>query len=1262
MQYRDLIQFDPIQSVIELSKANELSEAKNHIKTYVISDRMAKQLKDLVFPQLQIDRPQDNKGILIVGNYGTGKSHLMSVISSIAEYPELLTDLENEAVRQSAQSIAGRFKVTRVEIGSTTKSLRDILLGEMETALAKWGISYQFPAAHEVTTNKEFIIEAMSELESKYPGQGLLLIVDELLDYLSSRKERDLILDLGFLREIGEVSGSTTFRFLGGLQESLFDNPQFAFVGQRLRRVRDRFEQVRIAREDIAYVVSHRLLRKTDTQLAQITEHLRQFTPLYGQLAERLEEYALMFPIHPAYIETFERVYVAEKREVLKTFSLAIQAKLEDEVPSAQPGLIAYDHYWNVLRDNPSMRSLENVSEVVERSNVLESRINNAFERKYQYLLPMATRIIHALSVQRLTTENIRTAIGPTAEELRDNLCLYTAIPEQTAEFLLGQVNIALKQIMRTVSGQFISYNEENGQYYLDVDKVIDFDAKISQRGSLMGNDELNRYFFDALAQTLNFHNITTYVPNFRIWLHQIPWLNHQVTRPGYFFFGKPNDRSTAQPPRDFYVYILPPFGEQKWEDEERSDEVIFNLTGLGDEFKEMVRTYAGARAMSTESVDHQRAYADKADTHLGLLNRWLRDRLGNHLQVIHEGDAQLVRAILPATRSSASQTLDELIDLVSAHLLEPEFNDQYPDYPAFTRATQPITEEARPVNAMEAVRYLAGRGGRTRMVTTVLEGLNLVDEAGMVRPYDSAYASYFLKLLQNKADVNQVVNRGELITTVAGGVEAPIEKDLQFNLEPEWIVVVLLALVHHGDMVLNVDGRENLDAGSLERAATLTIDQLTGFRHYKRPKGVPIEVWVMVFETLGLSPGLIRVEADRGQAVQELSRTVNAELEHIVTLQGQLQQGGLRLWNVPLFTDNYSIEIQGGTVVGTDQPNVTLSQTELIPHFRRYKSFLETLNRFDSVGKLANLKLRLLDVKEAGEDKVVIARAEKLLNLVNQLQSLTTYLAAAEGQLPDNHPWSELAIEKRRQLIDNVRSFGRGDVELNATTQRQELEQLKKDYIEAYSLLHRQMVLGPAGIEQKHRLLQDDRLAVLEKLGAIDLLSRDELETWRNGVQGLKENGDFHEGVLQDSPTAAGFRPIVYRDQTFNATDKLEQHEVQLGDILQRWQQALVNGLQSDTAQQSIASMTPQEQALIQQFLSQGDGDLTVPNGFPGAANRALQGIDALTIQVEALVNALKQGGLPCTPQQLEKRFQAFVEQTMRGHDARNTRLTLDQ
>ena len=85
MRYQDLVQFDPIDSVIQLTDANDADYANQLLSTYVISDRMAEVLDELVIEQLQFNRPADNKGLLIVGNYGTGKSHLMSVISTIAE-------------------------------------------------------------------------------------------------------------------------------------------------------------------------------------------------------------------------------------------------------------------------------------------------------------------------------------------------------------------------------------------------------------------------------------------------------------------------------------------------------------------------------------------------------------------------------------------------------------------------------------------------------------------------------------------------------------------------------------------------------------------------------------------------------------------------------------------------------------------------------------------------------------------------------------------------------------------------------------------------------------------------------------------------------------------------------------------------------------------------------------------------------------------------------------------------------------------------
>ena len=1265
MKYRDLIQFDPIDSIIQLREADEKQQAARLVRTYVISQRMADQLANLVFEQLQLSRPVDNRGVLIVGNYGTGKSHLMAVISALAEHADLVDQVRNPAVRAAAGAIAGRFKVLRAEIGGVEKSLRDIVLDELEHFLHDMGLPFTFPPASQVANNKGALIEAMGLFQERYPGQGLLLVLDELLDYLRTREERALILDLGFLRELGEIVELTPFRFVAGVQETLFDNPRFAFVAEQLRRVRDRFEQVRIAREDIAYVVSQRLLRKTDEQTARVTEHLQRFAGLYPPLAERMGEFAGLFPIHPAYIETFERVYIAEKREVLRTFSQAIRGLLDEEVPGDQPGVISYDSYWGVLRDNPSLRTLPGVSRVVEASSVLEGRVRNAYTRPA--LQPVALRIIDGLSVHRLTTSDINTPLGVTAEELRDGLFLWTAMPGQVADasFLADNVTSALREIMRTVSGQFISHNDANGQYYLDPAKVIDFDAQIDQRGDFMQASDLNRYFFDGMQQLLGL-STTTYSSGYKIWAYELPWSERNVTRPGYLFFGNPDERSTAQPPRDFYVYILPPFGNARREPaaqaDPKADEVILALHGLDSEFEEIVRRFAGARMLATTASEHRQTYDDKADGYLRNLMHWLRENLPGRLQISYRGVDRTVAQVLAQTRSSASRDPEELIKIIAAQLLAPNFGDVYPDYPHFSRLTQPISEAGRAASAQDAIRYIALRT-RTNLAIGVLEGLGLLDGEENVRTGESPYARFLLEKLLSKPDSNQVVNRGEVIEQVATHTH-PVFKDLRFGLEPEWVGVVLTALVFDGQITLNLGGNLTLDAGNVDRAAATALADLADFRHYGRPKDLPLSAWKLIFDGLGLQASLLQGDQTRVAAVQELQAGVQAELQQVVRWQTAVQ-GGLRLWNESLFTDQIDYSTQSGQLVAHgDLPDVSLARTELLPALRQTKEFLETLGRYNTPGKLRNLRLSEPEIGTALTARRAALRTEQILDVIGQLQPVAAYLAEAQANLPAEDAWAQASREAKTELLNDLRRAVKGQGTFDLTAWQRRLEALRRQYGQVYAGLHRQHVLGPADDDRRVRIMRDDRVGQLKTLADIDILSSAELQGWITAISAIKPCRQFHDGLLADSPTCShcSFRPVQTAGGA-SASQQLAFLDERLDTIQEQWHAALRDALGSDTARQSIAGMTPQERQPLEAYLAGDDpANQTLPAGLVQAANQALRGIDTVSLPMDGLLAALKAGGLPCTVEQLSQRFAGYVRGAMAGHDARNTRLTLDE
>ena len=187
MKYSELISFDPIEDVIQLTSANDTDKAREYVRTYVMSDDMAGNLKTLVIDQLQMDEVIDNKGVLIVGNYGTGKSHLMSVISAVANDAGYIEYLQNRTFAKDAERIAGKFEVLRFELTGVTMPLREIVLGFIEDDFADRGIRFETPDFSKVKDNKKLMLDVMVAFHKKYPDRGYLIVVDELLNFLASR-------------------------------------------------------------------------------------------------------------------------------------------------------------------------------------------------------------------------------------------------------------------------------------------------------------------------------------------------------------------------------------------------------------------------------------------------------------------------------------------------------------------------------------------------------------------------------------------------------------------------------------------------------------------------------------------------------------------------------------------------------------------------------------------------------------------------------------------------------------------------------------------------------------------------------------------------------------------------------------------------------------------------------------------------------------------------------------------------------------------
>ncbi|HKZ86416.1 MAG TPA: DUF6079 family protein [Anaerolineae bacterium] len=1232
MHYRDLVRFESIETVIQLREADAKDEARRLVETYVISERMADQLVRLIIPQLQIDKPKDNKGLLIVGNYGTGKSHLMSVISAIAEHADLVEKLrqpESGDVRKAAQQIAGKFKVIRTEIGGVTRPLRDIVFDELTAGLAEMGIKHTFPSMSEVSNNKDLLVAMMGAFQEKYPDQGLMLVVDELLEFLRTRDQMAIVLDLSFLREVGEVCRLTRFRFVAGLQESLFDSPRFQFVADSIRRVKDRFEQVRIAREDVAYVVAERLLRKSDKQKAQIREHLEKFTPLYGTMAEKLDEFVRLFPVHPAYLNVFERVYVVEKRQALKTISLAMAALLDRPVPDSEPGLIAYDAYWQFMIDDPSLRSIPDVKEVMDKSKVLEDRVTHAFTRPQ--LKPMALRIIRALSVHRLTTDSLDAALGATADELRDDLCLYAPMPEMDADFLKTTVESTLSAILTTVSGQFISFNPENGQYYLDLKKDIDFDAQIAAKAEVLSDDQLNQYYFQALASLLETGD-TRYVTNFNIWQHEVEWRGHGINRPGYLFLGTPNERSTAQPPREFYLFMLQPFKMPEFKDEQRADEVFFRLAKRDADFESRLRLYGGAKEMSGFASSSTRGtYVKKAEDHLKRLLAWLRDNLNQCFEVTHAGVTKTVLEwIKGASGARSNLSPRELVNAVAANRLKTKFDDDLKDYPEFAFG-DPVTQANIGAMATEAIQWLTG-SVKTKPGAIVLDGLELKD-GDRVRARESRYGKYFLSLLHKKGE-GQVVNRPEIMEDAHG-----VERDARFRLEPEWVAVVLLALAYQGEIALAIPGKK-IDAGNLEDAMRAGIADLREFRHIERPKGLPVGALQTLFELLGLATGLV-TSNDQDKMVTDLQARVSEHLNRTVTTLRQAQTG-LPCWNTAV--------LEGAT------------KADAVKRIEGYKTFLESLQTYNTPGRLKNFKYSTDEVQARRADKALAAEIEELGRVVDALQPLTGYLGVALAVLPGDDALAEKIRKTQESQLARLRDpRQRRQSQLRATLIG-ELETLKREYIKTYLDLHKKARLNMAEDARKGKLGSDPRFERLKMLARIEFMPTAQLREFQTAYASLRTCQAIGESDLATSPICPNckYRPIEEL-MTVSAQTQLARLEEELERLHGDWQKALLDNLDDPSARANLDLLKKPQRTMLEKFLKDVEFPNRITADFVEAVNDALKGLTRVSVTPEQVVRALTEGGMPCDMKELRARFDSFVESLTLGKDAGKVRIVIE-
>lgn len=1219
MKYSELIQFEPITSVIELVNANDETKAKNLVKTFVFSKKIKEDLTQVIIKNLKTDTDYQTKGIQIVGSYGTGKSHLMSLVSSIAENSDFLPLLQNDELQREFKGIAGKYKVLRFEIGNT-KPLKDVVFDEIERFLYKNGLAFEFD--DDSTESWKILIQKMmAEFESKFPNHHFLIVIDELLEYLKGRRPTELHNDLMLLRQLGEACDNSRFKLMFGIQELLYRSPEFQFQAEMLNKIEDRYDDLIITKEDVSYVVKERLLKKDIHQKEKIRTHLLKFVHLFEGINNNLNEYIDLYPVHPNYVSYFEKIkHGKSQREILKVLSAKFADFKDKEVPENNPGLITYDSYWTDLANNPAMLTIPDIRMVRDKLDIISERINNHFTGARENRKTLAQSISNALAI-KLLCDDLDKRNGASGHMLKEDLCV-TINNVDNPDLLLAAVDSTAKQIITATAGQYVDQDAISADYYIRTEGGINIPQLIRDYADEVIKkdwDLADQYYFDFLQYILEIQQ-DSYRSGFKIWQHSLEWIDKKSFRLGYIFFGNPNERSTTEPIQQYYIFFCPLFNDTNRNDE--ADEVYFDVGGFSEEFKDTICLYGAAKAKHGSAPSNQKQlFSTQIDEYqkkaIFLFNKEYTDRTN----VIYKGDIKALKSFpLPGDGS----TKEMIFRTVASKVLNKTFNDKYPDYPAFTDLLQPLSKENFDGRIKSALKKITAPTQPNRDGEAILSGLGLWSGQTLITE-NSKYAGNIKRKLK-EAGAGSVVNKSDLLWPHYA--PANLWYSVDYNIDYQLEFIVLAALAYKGDIEINWSGNKGVSATNIDTILTLAEEDYFTFQHIKEPQGIPVKHLKSLFTHLGLPD--YTSELEKPETISKIITEAKVMAERAVKTKAVVVQG-LKCRNVSLLNEEDSHKIK--------------SELETL------SAMLDSIQSYNTYGKLKSFKFTENELQAAFSayphcdmiDKLK-DKAEKFERLIGYLYTAHSYIVVEEKPLYDD-------IKQAIESLPSVLSSDQVAIKKYEALLNSLIDRYADYYIQQYT---KNRLSRPDALV-KERIMGGEQKRICDVIKDSEFITATEYHNWLNSITSLKEaDGSLTKSKVVTEPFH-DFNPREYLNRPSYNIHILEE---QLGDILEKWTNAMRSVFKDPSVQENMDILNPGDKQLVEDFRS-GKVELTSDNA-PKLRNLIAQfsrGIDKVEITMDDI---RKQLDKPLTPQEAIDTLTEYIDGLCVGKERNKVRIII--
>lgn len=1212
---RDLIHFEEVEEVIKLRQEEK---AREYVEKYVISDSLRRNLLYM----LEFLSGAIHKSFNVVGNYGTGKSHFLAFAAALLEHPDLRPLIQDDEVRAAAQKLERRYLVVKFELGAAAEvSLRHIFFDQVrQQLLSRYDIEVREVDLRADYDNKQNVLDILADIKEERPEAGLVVVVDEISDFLKQKTREEMAYDLALLRELGEVSQDSDFLYIGAMQEHVFTNPKYVDQAESIARINQRFVTVTITKEDVARVLTERVVRKDPDQRMQLGTLLGEHKQYFTNLANQLDRYVDLFPIHPYVIDVFERLPYFENRGII---GFAV-SNVKPILGQAAPIFITYDRVFDLINATHEIRNQPGVAEVVRVVQTLQSKAD-LLDARYR---DDAHKLIKALAVLKLLGgEHVN---GATSQELANTLFI-TPPGRLVVEPEMARDNIEriMKNIRDVTVGQYIAYGE--GRYYLDLTKVDDYDAMIEKKAqAAVDPSEVERAFRDIAAAELCYKEQKPLIAGLSVYADTAPWPSHKAFRPGVLVIGKRDDGANLV--HGDYRFVLQ--GPMPGKGGRRQDEVI-----LAVEFSaELVTLLTRARAaelLAQEGV-HKKVMTRLAKEAADKFQDEYLAHLLAHGYAVHGGHRTDLTS-LPARRPL--NTLTDVVDHVKGELLDATFAEKYPNFPVFRTLLTAANLESEMTRALQSLDRLAtqqldlnSRG--------YLESFGALKD-GRFSASNSPACRLILERVEASDAAGKVTPLDDLVRELA---QAP------WGLPRELVYLLLGALLFNGYLVFVRHGGARLHAGDVSPLLKTGLSFFDDIRYLERDKDIDVEGVAALFDLLGLQAGLVRDKESRAEAVK-LLRLRGGELREELAGLRQGMQGVIAeaasFPNVPSQRDTgtvwLAIQERLGRMSGLDGPLATFANASRVADLGKLDTAAashETLRA--RLADLETLSSLLHDWRDEGLG-AGLRRMGEALRVLPQLESLADQA---------NQP----TISELRRIADDSRAITADERGLLRPDLRRplkgKLEQFRQKYDQLYYGLHRRSVGEDAPWSQLESLRHNPRYLALGRLKSLPFISPAEFNQIALEIQRLENRRcrQFNAQVLESFVTCPYCRFPEDGATLVDLPARLAQLEARLDGLWERWETQLFNELPGLADRLALLSLAHRE--LIQDLERQGTLPDEISDELLSALHELASDLQPVELNLADLAHALLTRGSALTVDELRTGLDAYLAELVKGYN----------